>query len=341
MKTNELDYFLPPERIAQHSVSPRDASKLLVYDRATGMTQHKTFRDVGEFLRPDDLLVFNNSKVFRARLFDRTGQIEIFLLRPHGDVGWECLGKPGRRLRVDDEVVLSTRVRGRVVQRFENGRFVFSFVRDGKMMSVSEVIAFANKIGEIPIPPYVGEKPLSLSRYQTVYAKHAGSVAAPTAGFHFTRRLLGSLRGRGVRLAEVTLHVGIGTFQPIKTETIEAHTMHREWADISVETARLIAETKARGGRVIAVGTTTVRALEGLGGHAGSDDVNIFINPGYSFKVIDGLITNFHLPRSTLLLLVSAFLGEADGLDVLKNIYNDAIARDYRFYSFGDALLIL
>lgn len=344
MKTSELDYRLPDRLIAQHSVSPRDASKLFVYDRAKGIVQHRVFSEISNFLQPGDLLVFNNSKVFRARLFDVSGLIEIFLLRPRGEEGWECLGKPGKKLQVGAEIILAPTVSGRVCERFDNGRFLLEFIRAGKKMSAEQVIVFANKVGEIPIPPYVAQKPIELSDYQTVYAKHTGSVAAPTAGFHFTKRLLAELKRKKINTAEVTLHVGIGTFQPIKTDTIEEHDMHFEWAEISEATAQAIAETKARGGRVIAVGTTTVRALEGLEGKVGQGDVNIFINPGYEFKIIDALVTNFHLPRSTLMLLVSAFLQfrhGGDGLALLKSLYAEAVAEEYRFYSFGDGMLIL
>lgn len=344
MKTAELDYHLPERLIAQHSVTPRDSSKLLVFNRATETIEHRVFTDIVDYLKPGDLLVFNNSKVFRARLFDVTKAIEIFLLRPRGDAGWECLGKPGKRLQVGAEVVFESGVVGCVMERFENGRCLLSFSQNGKNMTPSEVIAFANEFGEIPIPPYVAQKPLELKDYQTVYAKHTGSVAAPTAGFHFTERLFAELAEKKIETAEVTLHVGIGTFQPIKSDTIEEYEMHFEWAEISPETAQAIAAAKARGGRVIAVGTTTVRALEGLQGMAGAGDVNIFINPGYNFKIIDALVTNFHLPRSTLMLLVSAFLQfgyEMDGLSMLKSIYEEAISKDYRFYSFGDAMLVL
>ncbi len=344
MKTSELNYHLPERLIAQHSLSPRDTSKLLVYDRATNHVEHRIFSDIGDFLNPADLLVFNNSKVFRARLFDVDRVVEIFLLRPHGDIGWECLGKPGKRLQVGAETILSPTVVGRVLERFDNGRFMFEFLSSDRKMSAEDVVAFANVVGEIPIPPYVAQKPIELSDYQTVYAKHTGSVAAPTAGFHFTERLIAELQGKKIHTAEITLHVGIGTFQPIKTEVVEEHEMHFEWAEISDDTARAIAETKARGGRVIAVGTTTVRALEGLGGVAGAGDVNLYINPGYEFKIIDGLVTNFHLPRSTLMLLVGALLQfrhGGDGLEILKSLYKEAIEKDYRFYSFGDGMLIL
>lgn len=345
MKTSELDYQLPDEQIAQHSASPRDASKLFVFDRVSGEIRHHIFRDITQFLKRGDLLVFNNSKVFRARVFGHTetgGEVEVFLLRPREN-GWECLGKPGKRLPVGGAIIFSGSMRGEVVERFENGRFIMKFVARGRVLTTAQVISFANKYGEIPIPPYVGEKPLKFSQYQTVYAKNTGSVAAPTAGFHFTKRLLAELQRLGIKTAEVTLHVGIGTFQPIKTDVIEEHEMHYEWVEISKSTARAIEGAHKHGSRVIAVGTTTVRALEGRGGEAGSGDVNLFMTPGKKFKVIDALITNFHLPRSTLMLLVSAFIQQkagGAGVETLKKLYEEAIRRQYRFYSFGDAMFI-
>ncbi len=351
MKTSDLDYELPEGQIAQHSAHPRDSSRLFVFDTASGSESHFQFRDCIKLFRRGDLLVFNNSKVFRARLVatdDRGGEVEIFFLRPSLG-GWECLGKPGKRLGVGSHINFTKTVTGRVTQRFENGRFILCVSRAGKTLTDKQVLAFANKHGEIPIPPYVGEKPKRFSDYQTVYAKLTGSVAAPTAGFHFTTRLLRALRAKGVRTAEVTLHVGIGTFQPIKVDTIEEHEMHHEWVEISGAAARAITSAKKNGRRVIAVGTTTVRAVEswaasGADAHtAWSSDVNLFLTPGKKFKIIDALITNFHLPRSTLLLLVSAFIAQktgGDGLATLKKMYAEAIARGYRFYSFGDALLI-
>lgn len=350
MKTSELDYHLPNERIAQRSVSPRDTSKLLVFDCAAQQAEHEIFKDIAQYLRRGDVLVFNNTKVFRARLRGMIGEheAEVLLLRPHMGA-WMCLGKPGKRLQVGVEVVFSKIVRGFVAERFDNGQFVMKFENAKKKMTDKQVIAFANKQGEIPLPPYVANGPTKISEYQTVYAKHVGSVAAPTAGFHFTRALRARLKKMGVQFVEVTLHVGIGTFQPIKTDDIESHVMHGEMVGIGVAESRKIARAKKEGRRVIAVGTTTTRALEGsadevLAGKASCKDVNMFINPGYQFRVIDGLVTNFHLPKSTLMLLVGALLQQKtgnDGVQVLKRLYTDAIGRSYRFYSFGDAMFIL
>ncbi len=363
MKTSELEYFLPPEQIAQASVRPRDASKLLVVDAASKKTQHMVFRDIETLLRRGDVLVFNNTKVFRARLRGKTkngGDVEILLVRPVADGGFECLGKPAKRLRVGDEIIFSDVVHGSVRVRRENGEFVMDFfrahrgvhgseqVKNSKSMSQSAVIRFANVHGEIPLPPYVANGPEKLSQYQTVYARHVGSVAAPTAGFHFTRSLRARLLKKGVQFAEVTLHVGIGTFQTIKTDEIDEHKMHSELVDISLRDAKKIAAAHSARRRVIAVGTTTTRALEGasdavLSGRAWTGDVHMFIRPGYKFQVISGLITNFHLPKSTLLLLVGALIQEktgADGIPHLKKLYSEAIARNYRFFSFGDAMLI-
>ncbi|OGH61110.1 MAG: tRNA preQ1(34) S-adenosylmethionine ribosyltransferase-isomerase QueA [Candidatus Magasanikbacteria bacterium RIFCSPHIGHO2_01_FULL_50_8] len=347
MKTSELDYVLPPERIAQKSVQPRDTSKMMVFDRATGAVEHRQFCDIANFLRRGDLLVFNNTKVFRARLRGRVGEhaVEILLLRPHGDV-WECLGKPGKRLRVGAKIIFSRTTAATVLERFENGSFIVQFFSGAKKMSHQQLMKFANAHGEIPLPPYVSSGPTKLSDYQTVYAKQVGSVAAPTAGFHFTRALRVRLKKMGVQFAEVTLHVGIGTFQPIKTEHVDDHQMHAEMVGVCASDAQKIAHAKKEGRRVIAVGTTTTRALEGaadavLNGAAWYGDVDIFIHPGFQFRVVDALVTNFHLPKSTLMLLVSAMIGEPHGgLKKLKELYAVAIQQKYRFYSFGDALLV-
>lgn len=353
MKTSELEYFLPPERIAQRSVKPRDHSKLFVYDRVSGRARHLKFFNIVDLLRRGDLLVFNNTKVFRARMFGKTeagGDVEILLLRPQEKNVWLCLGKPGKRLAVGARINFIKTVCGVVAARHENGEFEMQFLMQGKKMTPAQIIRFANAHGEIPLPPYVKHGPTTLPEYQTVYARAVGSVAAPTAGFHFTRRLRAELRRIGVKFAEVTLHVGIGTFQPVKTEEVAAHPMHSEWVSIDASAARAIAAAKKTGRRVIAVGTTTTRALEGAAetiraGRAFQGDVNIFITPGYNFKIIDALVTNFHLPRSTLLLLVSAFIEErgvaGGGVSSLKNLYKIAIDKKYRFFSFGDAMFIV
>ncbi len=367
MKTSLFDYDLPRELIAQKSVSPRDHSRLMVLDRKHKTIEHHRFFEIGDFLRSGDLLVVNNTKVFKARLLGtvRGGDgkqkpIEIFLLnaietQPRGATSggatsrnnaggatsrnngrvWHCLGKPGKRLHPGVEIRFG-RVHSRVILKGEQGELTVEF------FGVSDVVRWANRVGHIPIPPYVAHEPKKIEAYQTVYAKHTGSVAAPTAGFHFTPRLIRALKKKGIGFASVTLHVGMGTFRPMVTDTLEDHVMHEEYAEVPTKTARVIAETKKRGGRVIAVGTTTVRALEGLllpppGCGMRTGMVNLFINPGYHFKVIDGLITNFHLPRSTLLVLVSAFAGRSF---MLKS-YREAVRKKYRFYSFGDAQLIV
>lgn len=329
MKTSEFDYHLPPERIAQHSVEPRDSSKLLVLDRSTGDIQHRIFREIGEWLLPGDVLVMNDTKVFKARL--RVGKLEVFLVRPVSG-GWICLAKPGKKLKAGSVIELPEGVTLTVLEKREDGTVLVK-----PSLSNEELIAFADRVGEIPIPPYVKEVPNDISKYQTVVARETGSVAAPTAAFHFTPRLIEELRAKGVEFAFVTLHVGLGTFLPVKTETLEEHPMHSEFVHIPASTADVIAKAKAEGRRVIAVGTTTTRALEGAEGRACTGDINIFIMPGYRFKVIDGLITNFHLPKSTLLALVSAFAGR----ERILHAYEEAIKREYRFFSFGDAMLIL
>jgi S-adenosylmethionine:tRNA ribosyltransferase-isomerase len=335
-----FDYELPPERVAQEPVEPRDTSRLLVLARTTGKAAHKIFRDIAQELRSGDVLVMNNTKVFKARLrgkrFEK--EFEVFLLRPQPGAlpdasVWHALVRPGRLIHVGNFVELTGGAKPTVVEKRADGTIELSFP-----MSVAEVLAYADRHGEIPVPPYVEKVPEKLETYQTVYAKETGSVAAPTAGFHFTPRLMDELRAKGVQFEFVTLHVGLGTFRPVKSATLEEHEMHAEFVHIETDTARRIHAAKHEGRRVIAVGTTTVRALEGSGvsedGFAG--DVNLFITPGFQFKVIDGLITNFHLPKSTLLVLVSAFAGRENVLDV----YKEAVREGYRFYSFGDAMFI-
>lgn len=342
MKTSDFDYFLPPDRIAQEPANPRDSSRLLVLDRNTGAIGHRRFFEIGESLKPGDLLVVNESKVFKARLQGTVGAplagarvgarptpTEIFLLRPDGTC-WIALAKPGRKLVVGSVVMFEDGTECRVVEKRDDGTVVVDFEN-----SAEDVFAWADRVGEVPTPPYVQKTPAdAVEKYQTFYAKHVGSVAAPTAGFHFTPELIEKLKKDGIRFATVTLHVGIGTFRPMKTERVEEHVMHAEWIDVPDETMAAIEETRRNGGRVIAVGTTTVRALESDVRHGFTD---IFITPGYRFKYIDGLITNFHLPKSTLLVLVSAFAGR----EYVMNAYKAAIDNDYRFYSFGEAMLIV
>jgi len=324
-----FDYYLPSEQIAQKPVRPRDHSRLLVIDRKTGATVHKQFFEIADELRAGDVLVMNDTKVFKARL--RAGEIEVFLLRGEGRE-WSALLRPGRKARIGDTFDLGGLV-AEVREKSEDGIATLQFDA-----GVPEVLAFTDAHGEIPVPPYVEKAPEKLEDYQTVYAKTVGSVAAPTAGFHFTPELIETLKAKGVQFEFVTLHVGIGTFRPVKTETLEEHEMHREFVSIDAETAARINAAKREGRRVIAVGTTTVRALEGSGvpkiGFAG--DVNLFITPGFDFKIIDGLITNFHLPKSTLLVLVSALAGR----EHILAAYEEAVRLGYRFFSFGDAMFI-
>ncbi len=350
MQTADFDYILPPERIAQEPARPRDASRLLVLDRQTGAIEHRRFFEIGDFLKPGDLLVVNRSKVFKARIMGTVGAhamrpgrvacaptpIEIFLLRPE-DKNWLALAKPGRKLRPGTEIRFGDGTACHVIDKRDDGTVVLDFG-----LPPDEVLAFSDRVGQVPTPPYVGKPISDAADYQTVYAKEVGSVAAPTAGLHLTPELIAKLKAQGIKFAEIILHVGLGTFRPIKTDTLEAHEMHEEWLDIPEETHRAIAETKQAGGRVIAVGTTTVRALESGLDHGFT---KIFITPGYKFKTVDALITNFHLPKSTLVVLVSAFVGEhhvdADwGRRTVLDAYSVAISEGYRFYSFGDAMFI-
>lgn len=349
MATNiELfNYNLPESFIAQKSVEPRDHSKLMVLDRVTGSLEHRVFYELVDFLRAGDVLVFNTSKVFKARLVD--GGVEMFILKL-ADGQIECLLKPGKKFPV-----------GSILTMFGCEFAVVNKSSDGIVtletgISLADMMAFCDQNGQVPTPPYVKEASRIEKDYQTVYAKEVGSVAAPTAGFHFTDELLERLKAKGVQIEHVVLHVGIGTFRPVQVGTLEEHTMHSEWVSVSADVAERINVAKAEGRRVIAVGTTTTRVLEGVaslhvvndspleqvgnkGGrllHAYEGDVNMFITPGYEFKIIDGLITNFHLPKSTLLVLVSAFAGREHVLVA----YEAAKQNGYRFFSFGDAMFI-
>jgi S-adenosylmethionine:tRNA ribosyltransferase-isomerase len=289
--------------------------------------QHRHFYDIGEYLKPEDLLIVNESKVFKAWL-NTTDGIENFLLHPE-PTGWVALAKPGRKLKVGTDVSFEDGSSATVLDKRDDGTVVIDFHKDS-----DAVFRWTDTLGNVPVPPYVEQAPSDENDYQTVYAKNIGSVAAPTAGFHFTPELIEKLKSHGIRFATVTLHVGLGTFRPMKTDTLEDHVMHEEWIDVPEETSRLIEETKRNGGRVIAVGTTTVRALESGVRHGFT---RLFITPGFEFKIIDGMVTNFHLPKSTLLVLVSSFAGR----DNVLNAYSTAIANEYRFYSFGDAMLIV
>ncbi len=397
MLTSDFNYNLPQELIAQHPVSPRDSSRLFVVDKKNKKTEQKHFYDIVDYLQKGDLIVWNNSKVFKARLFGelepvdkkierisaqmkerdkkdssspfglaRNKLVEIFLVRPMENEGvWKVLGKPGRRMKPCMIVRFAPDFYCTILVKEPTGDILVQFEENS-----DEVRQKANKYGHIPVPPYVKDEPDQLETYQTVYANPEGSVAAPTAGFHFTPELIEKLKSKGVEFAEVTLHVGLGTFLPVKSERVEDHTMHSEWVELSQENADKINKAKAEGRRVVAVGTTTVRTLEGIaqlglppnkGGKRGvlgslsehplclplirgrnvlrtyTGDINIFITPGFDFKVADAMITNFHLPKSTLLMLVSAF---AEDREFMLNCYKKAVEEKYRFYSFGDAMLI-
>lgn len=343
MLVSDFDYHLPKELIAQKPIHPRDRSRLLVLNRRTGAIKHRHFYDLSKFLKKDDLLVFNDTKVFKARLLGKTmnqesrikHQIEIFLLRPIDKYNWEVLAKPGKKLKEGGVISFGRGFSCQIKKKKEEGLVVVKFSQPKE-----KVLIMADKIGHIPVPPYVAREPKKLSDYQTIYAKNTGSVAAPTAGFHFTPRLFQELKKKGVKFAFVTLHVGLGTFRPVKTERVEEHQMHSEWVEINKETTELIKQAKKEKRRVIAVGTTAARVLEGvikagrLKSHKGN--INIFVYPGYKFKIIDGLITNFHLPKSTLLMLVAAFAGR----EKILRTYQVAVKKKYRFFSFGDAMFI-
>lgn len=337
MNTSLFHYDLPPERIAQKPMEPREAAKLLVLDRLSGSIADQQIRDLPELLRAGDLLIFNDSKVFKARLkaeiygknTRHAGQeVEIFLLRPEGEF-WIALAKPGKKLHTGGRVMFENGIKARVLGKRDDGTIDLDFG-----LPAEDVFAMADQFGEVPVPPYVEPTKENTSIYQTSYAKHVGSVAAPTAGFHFTPVLLEQLKAKGIHTAFVTLHVGLGTFRPMKGETLEEHEMHSEWLNVPKETRIAIQQAKAEGRRVIVVGTTAMRAVE-----SGIDSgfTNLFITPGYQFKVADGLITNFHLPKSTLIVLVSAFAGR----ESILHAYQHAVDHEYRFYSFGDAMLIV
>jgi S-adenosylmethionine:tRNA ribosyltransferase-isomerase len=336
MKTSDFDYDLPPQFIAQTPVEPRDSSRLLVMDRRSGGLQHVLFRDIGQFLRPNDLLVINRTRVIPARLFARKstgGRVEVLLLQREDLLTWECLvgGKglsTGRKIRIENGP------EAEIVAELEGSRRRVRFAEP--------IEPYFPKAGHVPLPPYIHEELKDPERYQTVYARQPGSAAAPTAGLHFTPRLMDELKAQGVRFAEVTLHVGLDTFAPVTEDDPEAHQIHTEWCEVPPATVEAVSRAKDSGGRVIAVGTTSVRTLESAA-RVGqnlilsySGPTNLYILPGYKFKVVDAMITNFHLPKSTLIMLVSAFAGREQVL----HAYEVAKEKGYRFYSFGDAMFI-
>lgn len=339
MLKSDFYYDLPQELIAQTPLEPRDSSRLMKIDRKSGAVTHAHFYELAEYLRPGDLLVMNDSKVFPARIIgakEETGIVcEFLLLEQHGNDTWEAIVRPGRRLKRGARVKFSDELTGEVLDVLPDGNRIVRFEFDGVFFDILD------RIGQMPLPPYITEKLKNKDRYNTIYCRETGSAAAPTAGLHFTDRVFESIRAKGVETAFVTLHVGLGTFRPVKEENILDHKMHTEHFTIPRETAEKIAEHKRNGGRVIAVGTTSCRTLEACAQKYGevrpcSESTGIFIYPGYEFRVIDGLITNFHLPESTLIMLVSAFLGREKTLAA----YREAINERYRFFSFGDSMFI-
>ncbi len=340
MKTSDFYYDLPQELIAQDPLEDRSASRLLCLDRASGQVRHKHFREIAEELVPGDCLVINDTKVIPARLYGHRAQtnglVEILLLKRRENDIWETLVKPGKKCRPGTELVFGDGIlKGRILDVVEDGNRLIQFQYSGIFEEILD------QLGEMPLPPYITHKLKDKNRYQTVYARHEGSAAAPTAGLHFTPELLEEIQDKGVEIVHVTLHVGLGTFRPVKVEEVTDHHMHSEFYVVEEEEARRINAAKQAGHRVIAVGTTSCRTLESATGQdgilrAGRGWTDIFIYPGYQFRMIDGLITNFHLPESTLIMLVCAFAGK----DQVMKAYKEAVADQYRFFSFGDAMFI-
>ena len=341
MKTSDFYYDLPQELIAQDPLEDRSSSRLLVLDRKTGEMEHRVFRDITEYLRPGDCLVVNNTKVIPARLLgvkeDTGAGIEILLLKRKADNVWETLVKPGKKARPGARIVFGDGIlKGEVLEVVDEGNRLIRFEYEGIFEEILD------RLGQMPLPPYITHQLKNKNRYQTVYAEHDGSAAAPTAGLHFTKELLKQIEDMGVKIAHVTLHVGLGTFRPVKVENVQDHHMHSEFYMVEESEAKKVNDTKEAGGRVICVGTTSCRTVESAADEngrlkSGSGWTDIFIYPGYEFKILDALITNFHLPESTLVMLVSALAGREHVLAA----YEEAIKERYRFFSFGDAMLIL
>ncbi len=339
MKTSDFYYDLPPELIAQTPLQQRDSSRLMVLDRSTGAVEHKHFYDLPSYLRPGDCLVLNDSRVLPARLIghrETGGVSEVLLLTDKGDNVWECLVRPGKKLRPGAKVTFGNgQLTAEILEVLPDGNRLVRFDYEGIFLEVLE------ELGRMPLPPYIKAELQDQERYQTVYSKVPGSAAAPTAGLHFTPELLERIQAMGVKLAYVTLHVGLGTFRPVKVEDVEHHDMHSEYCMISQQAADIITETKKNGGRVVCVGTTSCRTVESFANEDGTMDphagwTKIFIYPGYRFKCLDALVTNFHLPESTLVMLVSALAGK----EHIMNAYAQAVQERYRFFSFGDAMFI-
>ena len=339
MRKSDFYFDLPEELIAQTPLERRDSSRLLHLDKVTGALEHRHFYELLDYLREGDCMVFNDSRVLPARLIGARptgGSVELVLLRDLGEGRWECLSRPGRKTRPGTEILFGNgELKATVESVAEGGNRIVRFAYEGIFLEVLE------RLGKMPLPPYIKEELQDSERYQTVYSREIGSAAAPTAGLHFTKELMEKIAAKGVKLCYVTLHVGLGTFRPVKAEEIEDHEMHSEFCIIPEETARIVSETKKQGGRVIAVGTTSCRTLESFAGVDGSLPAtsgwtNIFIYPGYTFKCVDALVTNFHLPESTLIMLVSALAGREHVL----HAYEEAVKERYRFFSFGDAMFI-
>ncbi|MDD6011336.1 MAG: tRNA preQ1(34) S-adenosylmethionine ribosyltransferase-isomerase QueA [Oscillospiraceae bacterium] len=340
MNKSDFFYDLPKELIAQHPVEPRDSSRLMIVDKKTGDIAHRHFRDILDEINPGDCLILNNTRVLPARLYgikvDTGARVEFLLLSNRGDDIWETIAGPGKKARIGSCFTFGEGLlNGEVVDILDGGNRLVKFTYNGNFYNILD------EIGQMPLPPYITEKLEDKERYQTVYSKELGSAAAPTAGLHFTDELMEKLKGKGVHIGYVTLHVGLGTFRPVKEEDISLHHMHSEHYWLPAETAKLINDTKANGGRVIAVGTTSCRTLESVATFHGKIEesegwTDIFIYPGYEFKCIDALITNFHLPESTLIMLVSAFCGYENTM----NFYRVAVEEKYRFFSFGDAVFL-
>ena len=339
MKTSDFDYYLPEELIAQTPIKDRDRSRLLIMDRKTGELEHKNFYDIIDYLNPGDILVLNNTKVMPARIIghkiDTDAVIEVLMLKDLGNDTYECLSKPARRVKVGTIVKFSDELSAECTFVGEDGIRHYKFIYNGIFLEILD------RLGEMPLPPYIHEKLKDKDRYQTVYAKEVGSAAAPTAGLHFTKELLKKIKDKGILIEEITLHVGLGTFRPVEVEDVNNHKMHSEFYSMSKETAEVLNNAKKEGRRIISVGTTTTRTLETIMNLYNkfkecSGWTDIFIYPGYEFKAIDALITNFHLPKSTLVMLVSAFSSKEN----ILNAYNEAVKEKYRFFSFGDAMFI-
>lgn len=338
LRKSDFFYNLPEELIAQNPAEKRDCSRLMTVDRKSGKTEDKNFYNIIDYLNPGDCLVLNNTKVIPARLYGRNEsgrEFEVLLLKDRGNDVWECLLRPARKTGIGQPIYFGESLTGGVIDVIEDGNRLIKFDYDGIFIEI------LSKIGNTPLPPYIKHSVADPSRYQTVYAKYDGSAAAPTAGLHFTKELLEKIKEKGVDIAYLTLHVGLGTFRPVKEDDLSNHIMHTEWYNLPEDTAEKINRAKSNCHRIISVGTTSCRTLEAVATKHGcikadSGETNIFIYPGYSFKCIDALITNFHLPESTLLMLVSAFSSR----EIMLNAYEDAIKKNYRFFSFGDAMYI-